>query len=30
VAKQHGRHNDSVDETVRLVDQWLVRNRRKG
>ncbi|MDH5264166.1 MAG: hypothetical protein OEX21_05365 [Betaproteobacteria bacterium] len=30
VAAQKGRHNPAVDETVALVDGWLVRNRRKG
>jgi hypothetical protein len=30
VAAQKGLHNASIDETVRLVDAWLVRNRRKG
>ena len=30
IAKQRGKSNPSVDETVRLVDEWLVRNRRKG
>ena len=30
VAAQKGMRNASVDETVRLVDDWLVRNRRKG
>ena len=30
VAAQKGRSHPSIDETVRLVDQWLVRNRRKG
>jgi hypothetical protein len=30
VAKQRGLSNPVVDETVRLVDQWLVKNRRKG
>ncbi|HYC37798.1 MAG TPA: hypothetical protein VEC19_15325 [Usitatibacter sp.] len=30
VGAQHGRRNAQVDETVGLVDQWLVRNRRKG
>ncbi len=30
VAAQHGQRNEAVDETVRLVDDWLVRNRRKG
>jgi hypothetical protein len=30
VAAQRGRHSDIVDETVGLVDTWLVRNRRKG
>ena len=30
VAAQHGLSNAAVDETVALVDQWLVRNRRKG
>ena len=30
VAAQRGRHNNTVDETVQLVDAWLVRNRRKG
>jgi hypothetical protein len=30
VASQHGLSNPGVDETVRLVDEWLVRNRRKG
>ena len=30
VAKQRGMSNPVVDETVRLVDEWLVRNRRKG
>jgi hypothetical protein len=30
IAKQRGMSNPAVDETVRLVDEWLVRNRRKG
>ena len=30
VGAQRGRSNKSVDETVALVDEWLVRNRRKG
>ena len=30
VGAQHGRSNPAVDETVALVDAWLVRNRRKG
>jgi hypothetical protein len=30
VGAQRGRHNNVVDETVALVDSWLVRNRRKG
>jgi hypothetical protein len=30
VGAQHGKRNRSVDETVALVDEWLVRNRRKG
>jgi hypothetical protein len=30
VAKQRGMSNPVLDETVRLVDEWLVRNRRKG
>jgi hypothetical protein len=30
VAAQRGRHSKAVDETVALVDAWLVRNRRKG
>jgi hypothetical protein len=30
IAKQRGKSNPGVDETVRLVDEWLVRNRRKG
>jgi hypothetical protein len=30
IAAQRGLRNASVDETVKLVDQWLVRNRRKG
>ena len=30
VAAQKGLHNAAVDETVALVDDWLVRNRRKG
>ncbi|MBL0143946.1 MAG: hypothetical protein IPP91_18050 [Betaproteobacteria bacterium] len=30
VAAQKGMRNASVDETVALVDAWLVRNRRKG
>ncbi len=30
VAAQKGMHNAVVDETVALVDGWLVRNRRKG
>ncbi len=30
VAAQRGKSNASIDETVRLVDEWLVRNRRKG
>jgi len=30
IAKQRGMSNPVLDETVRLVDEWLVRNRRKG
>ena len=30
VAAQRGRHNPVVDEVVDRVDEWLVRNRRKG
>lgn len=30
VAAQKGMRNAAVDETVALVDDWLVRNRRKG
>jgi hypothetical protein len=30
VAAQHGLSNAAVDEPVAIVDQWLVRNRRKG
>jgi hypothetical protein len=30
VGAQKGKRNASVDETVALVDEWLVRNRRKG
>ncbi len=30
VGRQKGVRNDSVDQTVALVDEWLVRNRRKG
>jgi hypothetical protein len=30
VGAQHGKRNASVDATVALVDEWLVRNRRKG
>lgn len=30
IAVQRGLSNAAVDETVRLVDDWLVRNRRKG
>ncbi len=30
IAAQRGLRNESIDETVKLVDQWLVRNRRKG
>jgi hypothetical protein len=30
IAAQKGLRNATVDETVKLVDQWLVRNRRKG
>jgi hypothetical protein len=30
IAAQKGLRNPGVDETVRLVDEWLVRNRRKG
>ncbi|HEX4944816.1 MAG TPA: hypothetical protein VFV55_10710 [Usitatibacteraceae bacterium] len=30
VAAQKGMRNASVDQTVALVDEWLVRNRRKG
>jgi hypothetical protein len=30
VAAQRGLHSKVVDETVALVDAWLVRNRRKG
>jgi len=30
IGAQHGMHNASVDETVKRVDAWLVRNRRKG
>ncbi len=30
VGAQHGRRSADVDETVKLVDGWLVKNRRKG
>jgi hypothetical protein len=30
VAAQRGMSSDAVDETVARVDEWLVRNRRKG
>jgi hypothetical protein len=30
IAKQRGMSSPVLDETVRLVDQWLVKNRRKG
>jgi len=30
IAAQRGLKSAAVDETVRLVDEWLVRNRRKG
>jgi hypothetical protein len=30
VGAQRGRHNPVVDEVVERVDEWLVRNRRKG
>jgi hypothetical protein len=30
VAAQKGKSNATLDETVSLVDAWLVRNRRKG
>jgi hypothetical protein len=30
IARQRGKVNSALDETVRLVDEWLVRNRRKG
>jgi hypothetical protein len=30
VGAQRGRHNPAVDRVVELVDEWLVRNRRKG
>lgn len=30
IAAQKGMHNAAVDKTVALVDDWLVRNRRKG
>jgi hypothetical protein len=30
VAAQHGKRSAAVDETVALVDSWLVKNRRKG
>jgi hypothetical protein len=30
IAAQRGRKNPTLDDTVRLVDEWLVRNRRKG
>jgi len=30
IGAQHGMRNPSVDETVKRVDAWLVRNRRKG
>ena len=30
VGAQHGKRNAAVDATVALVDQWLVKNRRKG
>ena len=30
IGAQRGLRNAAVDETVRLVDQWLVKNRRKG
>jgi len=30
VAAQKGRHSDAIDGIVRIVDSWLVKNRRKG
>jgi hypothetical protein len=30
IGAQRGMRNAVVDETVALVDQWLVKNRRKG
>jgi hypothetical protein len=30
VAAQRGMRSDDVDEIVKLVDGWLVKNRRKG
>jgi hypothetical protein len=30
VAAQRGRHSNVVDQTVAMVDAWLVKNRRKG
>ena len=30
VGAQHGKRSPDIDEIVRLVDSWLVRNRRKG
>jgi hypothetical protein len=30
VAAQHGRRSEAIDEIVRIVDAWLVKNRRKG
>ena len=30
VAAQHGMRSPAIDATVALVDDWLVRNRRKG
>jgi hypothetical protein len=30
IAKQRGKSHPALDEIVRLVDEWLVRNRRKG
>jgi hypothetical protein len=30
IAKQKGMQNDSVDQTVKLVDGWLEKNRKKA
>jgi hypothetical protein len=30
VAAQHGRRSEAIDDIVRIVDAWLVKNRRKG